>query len=120
MSHHIHILYLRHLGGWAGVAGERGRFRGHGIDQYLPPMSTQLADSGITVDGYVAQQLSPAPDCGVGNALSRGSRFEAMLDRANPYVGAGMAGASYFAGPVGARGIGTHAKPARPACWRGF
>ena len=52
-------------------------------------MSTQLLNSGIhLVDGYDADQLSPAPDCVVvGNALSRGQPVvEAMLNSGIPYT----------------------------------
>ena len=69
MSHHIHILGIcgTFMGGLALLAREAG-FKVTGSDRNIyPPMSTQLADSGITlVDGYEAQQLSPTPDCGGG------------------------------------------------------
>ena len=77
------------MGGLALLAREAG-FEVTGSDRNIyPPMSTQLADSGITlVDGYEAQQLSPAPDSVVaGNALSRGQPVvEAMLDQGLTYT----------------------------------
>ncbi|MFT5218109.1 MAG: UDP-N-acetylmuramate: L-alanyl-gamma-D-glutamyl-meso-diaminopimelate ligase [Gammaproteobacteria bacterium] len=53
-----------------------------------PPMSTQLADTGITIhQGYDAASLPN--DCDmfiVGNAISRGNpQFEAILDKGLPY-----------------------------------
>ena len=91
MSHHIHILGIcgTFMGGLALLAREAG-FEVTGSDRNIyPPMSTQLADSGITlVDGYEAQQLSLAPDyVVVGNALSRGQPVvEAMLDQGLTYT----------------------------------
>jgi UDP-N-acetylmuramate: L-alanyl-gamma-D-glutamyl-meso-diaminopimelate ligase len=91
LSHHIHILGIcgTFMGGLALLAREAG-FEVTGSDRNIyPPMSTQLADSGITlVDGYEAQQLSPAPDyVVVGNALSRGQPVvEAMLDQGLTYT----------------------------------
>jgi len=91
LSHHIHILGIcgTFMGGLALLAREAG-FEVTGSDRNIyPPMSTQLADSGITlVDGYEAQQLSPTPDSVVvGNALSRGQPVvEAMLDQGLTYT----------------------------------
>ena len=91
MSHHIHILGIcgTFMGGLALLAREAG-FRVTGSDRNIyPPMSTQLADSGIAlVDGYGAEQLDTRPDCVVvGNALSRGQPVvEAMLDQALHYT----------------------------------
>ena len=77
------------MGGLALLAREAG-FRVMGSDRNIyPPMSTQLADSGIAlVDGYGAEQLDTRPDCVVvGNALSRGQPVvEAMLDQALHYT----------------------------------
>jgi UDP-N-acetylmuramate: L-alanyl-gamma-D-glutamyl-meso-diaminopimelate ligase len=91
LSDHIHILGIcgTFMGGLALLARESG-FSVTGSDRNIyPPMSTQLLNSGIhLVDGYDADQLSPAPDCVVvGNALSRGQPVvEAMLNGGIPYT----------------------------------
>ena len=91
MSDHIHILGIcgTFMGGLALLARESG-FSVTGSDRNIyPPMSTQLLSSGIPlIDGYGADQLSPAPDCVVvGNALSRGQPVvEAMLNDGIPYT----------------------------------
>ena len=91
MSDHIHILGIcgTFMGGLALLARESG-FSVTGSDRNIyPPMSTQLLNSDIhLVDGYDADQLSPAPDCVVvGNALSRGQPVvEAMLNVGIPYT----------------------------------
>ena len=91
MSDHIHILGIcgTFMGGLALLARESG-FSVTGSDRNIyPPMSTQLLSSDIPlVDGYGAEQLSPAPDCVVvGNALSRGQPVvEAMLTGGIPYT----------------------------------
>jgi UDP-N-acetylmuramate: L-alanyl-gamma-D-glutamyl-meso-diaminopimelate ligase len=77
------------MGGLALLARESG-FDVTGSDRNIyPPMSTQLADSGIPlVDGYGEEQLTPTPGCVVvGNALSRGLPVvEATLSRGLRYV----------------------------------
>jgi len=91
LSDHIHILGIcgTFMGGLALLASESG-FSVTGSDRNIyPPMSTQLLSSDIPlVDGYGAEQLSPAPDCVVvGNALSRGQPVvEAMLTGGIPYT----------------------------------
>ena len=91
MSDHIHILGIcgTFMGGLALLARECG-FSVTGSDRNIyPPMSTQLLSSDIPlVDGYDADQLSPAPGCVVvGNALSRGQPVvEAMLNGGIPYT----------------------------------
>src|SRR6266850_1567393 len=62
--------------------------RGHQVtgsdENVYPPMSTMLASLGINVvQGYVTDNLSPAPDCVVvGNAIPRGNpEVEETLDR---------------------------------------
>ena len=91
MSDHIHILGIcgTFMGGLALLARESG-FSVTGSDRNIyPPMSTQLLSSDIPLlDGYGAEQLSPAPDCiVVGNALSRGQPVvEAMLTGGFPYT----------------------------------
>ncbi|MGB5540966.1 MAG: UDP-N-acetylmuramate:L-alanyl-gamma-D-glutamyl-meso-diaminopimelate ligase [Gammaproteobacteria bacterium] len=74
---HIHILGIcgTFMGGIALLAREQGvEVSGSDANVY-PPMSTQLAAQGITLDeGYDPAHLAPAPDCVViGNALSRGN-----------------------------------------------
>ena len=91
MSNHIHILGIcgTFMGGLALLARERG-FSVTGSDRNVyPPMSTQLLESGIAlIDGYDAEQLSPASGCVVvGNALSRGEPVvEAMLNEGRHYT----------------------------------
>ncbi|HYR75212.1 MAG TPA: UDP-N-acetylmuramate:L-alanyl-gamma-D-glutamyl-meso-diaminopimelate ligase [Pyrinomonadaceae bacterium] len=62
--------------------------RGHQVtgsdENVYPPMSTMLASLGINVvQGYVTDNLSPAPDCVVvGNAIPRGNpEVEETLNR---------------------------------------
>ena len=96
---HIHILGIcgTFMGGIALLARELG-FEVSGSDQNVyPPMSTQLADAGITLtEGFDPKQLFPsqgtAPDLVViGNALSRGNpAVEYVLER----------GLSYTSGPA--------------------
>jgi len=77
------------MGGIAQLAKAMG-YRVTGSDANIyPPMSTQLAASGIDmIEGYAPAQLDPAPDVVVvGNAMSRGNpAIEAMLDKGLPYV----------------------------------
>ncbi|MEZ5543333.1 MAG: UDP-N-acetylmuramate:L-alanyl-gamma-D-glutamyl-meso-diaminopimelate ligase [Pseudomonadota bacterium] len=74
---HIHILGIcgTFMGGIALLAREQGVSVSGSDANVYPPMSTQLAAQGITLDeGYDPAQLQPAPDCVViGNALSRGN-----------------------------------------------
>lgn len=91
MSQRLHILGIcgTFMGGLALLARELG-FEVSGSDANVyPPMSTQLAASGITLmEGYAAEHLQPAPDLVVvGNAMSRGNpAVEYMLNRNIPYV----------------------------------
>ncbi|EED35527.1 UDP-N-acetylmuramate:L-alanyl-gamma-D-glutamyl-meso-diaminopimelate ligase [Luminiphilus syltensis NOR5-1B] len=77
------------MGGLALLAREMG-YRVSGSDaQVYPPMSTQLRESGITVEeGYHPEHLQPAPDLVVvGNAMSRGNpAIEYMLNANLPYT----------------------------------
>lgn len=88
---HIHILGIcgTFMGGIALLARELG-FEISGSDQNVyPPMSTQLADAGITLtEGFDPAQLADAPDLVViGNALSRGNpAVEYVLERGLPYT----------------------------------
>ena len=79
------------MGGLALLARERG-YEVAGCDANVyPPMSTQLAEQGISLDeGYDPAQLPADATIVVGNALSRGNPcVEAMLNR----------GLSYCSGP---------------------
>ncbi|MEE9424967.1 MAG: UDP-N-acetylmuramate:L-alanyl-gamma-D-glutamyl-meso-diaminopimelate ligase [Methylococcales bacterium] len=87
---HIHILGIcgTFMGGLALLARELG-YSVSGSDQGIyPPMSTQLATSGIQLfDGYSASNLDQQPDLVViGNAMSRGNEeVEAVLNLGLPY-----------------------------------
>ena len=75
------------MGGLALLARERG-YEVAGCDANVyPPMSTQLAEQGISLDeGYDPAQLPADATIVVGNALSRGNPcVEAMLNRGLPY-----------------------------------
>ena len=91
---HIHILGIcgTFMGGIALLARAAGhRVTGCDANVY-PPMSTQLAEQGITlIEGFGADQMALTPDLFVvGNAVSRGNPLlEAILD----------AGAAYTSGP---------------------
>ncbi|WP_456270063.1 UDP-N-acetylmuramate:L-alanyl-gamma-D-glutamyl-meso-diaminopimelate ligase [Kushneria sp. AK178] len=88
---HIHILGIcgTFMGSLALLARELGH-RVTGSDKGVyPPMSTQLAASGIEIgDGFDAANLIPRPDLVIiGNALSRGNvEVEAVLDQRIPYT----------------------------------
>ncbi|MFN3883801.1 MAG: UDP-N-acetylmuramate:L-alanyl-gamma-D-glutamyl-meso-diaminopimelate ligase [Rhodocyclaceae bacterium] len=88
---HIHILGI--CGTFMGGIALLARAAGHqvtGCDANVyPPMSTQLAASGIRlIEGYGADQIGLNADLWViGNAISRGnSLLEAILDRGLPYT----------------------------------
>ncbi|MBB5322706.1 UDP-N-acetylmuramate:L-alanyl-gamma-D-glutamyl-meso-diaminopimelate ligase [Marinobacter oulmenensis] len=88
---HIHILGI--CGTFMGSLAVIARELGHtvtGSDQGVyPPMSTQLEAQGITLmEGYGAQNLSPAPDLVlIGNAMSRGNpEVEAVLNKHIDYM----------------------------------
>jgi len=76
------------MGGIAVLAKAAGHeVSGSDADVY-PPMSSQLATLGITLnEGYRAEHLQPTPDCVlVGNAVSRGNpAVESMLTRGLTY-----------------------------------
>ena len=91
MSDHLHILGIcgTFMAGLALLARESGCSVTGSDRNIYPPMSTQLLNSDIPlVDGYDAEQLTPAPGCVVvGNALSRGQPVvEAMLNGGIPYT----------------------------------
>jgi len=88
---HVHIVGVcgTFMGGVAKLAAAEG-FRVSGCDsQVYPPMSDQLASSGVELrDGYLPEHLDELqPDeVIIGNALSRGNPLvEAILDRGLPY-----------------------------------
>ncbi|OGA51211.1 MAG: UDP-N-acetylmuramate:L-alanyl-gamma-D-glutamyl-meso-diaminopimelate ligase [Betaproteobacteria bacterium RIFCSPLOWO2_12_FULL_63_13] len=88
---HIHILGVcgTFMGGLALIAKQAGHHvTGCDADVY-PPMSTQLAGSGIElIAGYGDEQLALRPDLWViGNVVSRGNTLmEAILERGDRYV----------------------------------
>lgn len=85
-SMHYHLIGIcgTAMASLAGMLQARGhRVTGSDMNVY-PPMSTMLAELGITVQqGYRAENLLPTPDCVVvGNALSRGNpEVEEVLNR---------------------------------------
>jgi UDP-N-acetylmuramate: L-alanyl-gamma-D-glutamyl-meso-diaminopimelate ligase len=87
---HIHLIAVCGVGmaSLAGLLQARG-YRVTGSDQNVyPPMSTYLADIGITVmPGFRADHLAPRPDLViVGNAVSRGNpEAEHVLEHGIPY-----------------------------------
>ncbi len=92
---HIHILGIcgTFMGGIALLAREMGLTVSGSDQNVYPPMSTQLAEAGITLtEGWDPAQLfssqGAAPDLVViGNALSRGNpAVEAVLERGLPYT----------------------------------
>ena len=102
------------MGGLALLAKESG-FAVTGSDRNIyPPMSLQLAESGISlIDGYDAAQLSPSPDCVVvGNAMSRGNEaVEAMLSAGIDYTSGPEWLARHVLGPRWVLAVaGTHGK----------
>ena len=88
---HLHILGIcgTFMGGLAQLAQVEGH-RVSGCDANVyPPMSDQLAASGVDlVEGFSADQLSLRPDVWViGNVVTRGNPLmEAILDRGLPFV----------------------------------
>lgn len=88
---HLHILGIcgTFMGGIARIAKALGH-QVTGSDAHVyPPMSTQLASSGIgLMEGYDPAHLQPAPDVVViGNAMSRGNpAVEFVLERGIPYT----------------------------------
>jgi len=87
----IHILGIcgTFMGGIALLAKAAGHEVSGSDANVYPPMSSQLAALGITLnEGYRPEHLQPAPDCVlVGNALSRGNpAVESMLTRGLVYA----------------------------------
>jgi UDP-N-acetylmuramate: L-alanyl-gamma-D-glutamyl-meso-diaminopimelate ligase len=83
---HYHLIGIcgTAMASLAGMLQARGhRVTGSDLNVY-PPMSTMLRDLGIDVlQGYKAENLTPAPDCViVGNAIPRGNpEVEETLNR---------------------------------------
>ncbi|MEJ7708806.1 MAG: Mur ligase domain-containing protein [Pyrinomonadaceae bacterium] len=83
---HYHLIGIcgTAMASLAGMLLKRGhRVTGSDANVY-PPMSTMLQSLGVNVmQGYRAENLTPAPDCVViGNALSRGNaEVEEALNR---------------------------------------
>jgi UDP-N-acetylmuramate: L-alanyl-gamma-D-glutamyl-meso-diaminopimelate ligase len=76
------------LAGMLRAKGHTVRGSDHGV---YPPMSTMLADLGISVaEGYHPENLDPRPDLVVvGNAIPRGNpELERVLDDRIPYTSA--------------------------------
>jgi UDP-N-acetylmuramate: L-alanyl-gamma-D-glutamyl-meso-diaminopimelate ligase len=88
---HIHLIAICGVGmaSLAGLLQVRG-YRVTGSDQNVyPPMSTYLAEIGITLDsGFAAEHLSPRPDLVViGNAVPRvNPEAQATLDQNIPHI----------------------------------
>lgn len=88
---HVHILGIcgTFMGGIAAIAKSLG-YTVTGSDRNVyPPMSTQLAQLGITLsEGYDVSQFEPTPDMVIiGNAMARGNpAVEYVLDRNLPYT----------------------------------
>jgi UDP-N-acetylmuramate: L-alanyl-gamma-D-glutamyl-meso-diaminopimelate ligase len=102
------------MGALASMLAASGR-EVTGSDQAVyPPMSTQLARSGIRVfEGYSGANLSGRPDLViVGNAMSRGNpEIEALLESGIPYVSMPEALRLYFLeGRHPLVVVGTHGK----------
>ncbi|MBU3694951.1 MAG: UDP-N-acetylmuramate:L-alanyl-gamma-D-glutamyl-meso-diaminopimelate ligase [Rhodocyclaceae bacterium] len=88
---HIHILGIcgTFMGGIAAIARQAGHTVTGCDANVYPPMSTQLAQLGISLtEGWDPAQLEPQADMYVvGNVVSRGNPLmEAILDRGLPYV----------------------------------
>ena len=77
------------MGGLALLARTLGHTVTGSDENVYPPMSTLLADQGVTIQpGYKKEHLMPAPDLViVGNAMTRGRPVvEYMLDAGLPYT----------------------------------
>ncbi|MCW8091057.1 UDP-N-acetylmuramate:L-alanyl-gamma-D-glutamyl-meso-diaminopimelate ligase [Alteromonas sp. ASW11-130] len=88
---HVHILGIcgSFMGGIAAIAKSLGHTVTGSDQNVYPPMSTQLANLGITLtEGFDEAQFNPVPDVViVGNALSRGNpAVEYVLNRNIPYI----------------------------------
>jgi len=114
--HHVHLIAVGGvaMATLAAMFKERG-YRVTGSDQGVyPPMSDFLAQAGIAVmQGYCAENLTPAPDLViVGNVVSRTNPEVATLLQTDiPYVSFPQALAQFFlAGKRPLVVAGTHGK----------
>ena len=86
----IHVLGIcgTFMGGLALLAREAGIEVAGSDSGVYPPMSTQLAEQGISLhEGYSGEALRDADQVVVGNAMSRGNAaVEAMLNQGLHYV----------------------------------
>jgi len=113
---HIHLVAICGVGmaSLAGLLKARG-YRITGSDQNVyPPMSTYLADIGISpLGGFRAEHLSPRPDLVViGNAVSRGNpEAEAVLAQGIDYISFPQALGRFLIGSRSSLVVsGTHGK----------
>ena len=113
---HIHLTGIcgTAMGALALMLKERG-YRVTGSDaQAYPPMSTVLAENGISViEGFCAENLQPRPDLVViGNAMSRGNEeVEAILEQKIRYTSLAEALKEHFIrGRTSLVVTGTHGK----------
>ncbi len=113
---HIHLIAVCGVGmaSLAGLLQSQG-YCVTGSDQNIyPPMSTYLAEVGITVlSGYRAEHLTPRPDLVIiGNAISRSNpEAEAVLGQGIPYISFPQALGQFLIGSRTSLVIaGTHGK----------
>jgi UDP-N-acetylmuramate: L-alanyl-gamma-D-glutamyl-meso-diaminopimelate ligase len=113
---HIHLIAICGVGmaSLAGLLQARG-YRVTGSDQNVyPPMSTYLAEIGISVmPGFCAEHLSQRPDLVIiGNAVSRGNpEAEHVLEQGIPYSSFPQALGGFLIGSRQALVVaGTHGK----------
>ena len=113
---HIHLIAVCGVGmaSLAGLLQARG-YRVTGSDQNVyPPMSTYLAEIGISVmPGFCEEHLSPTPDFVIiGNAVSRGNpEAERVLERGIPFSSFPQALGRFLIGPRQSLVVaGTHGK----------
>jgi len=115
MTKHIHIMGIcgTAMAAIAKLVTDSGwRVTGSDAGVY-PPMSDYLAELGITIAPFDADNLEPDPDLVViGNALSRGNtEVEAVLSRGLPYTsGAQFVGDDVLPGRHAVVVAGTHGK----------
>jgi len=103
---HLHILGIcgTAMAAIAGLAKEKGWHVSGSDAGVYPPMSDYLADLGVEIAAFDADNLHPKPDlCVIGNAMSRGNvEVEAIL----------ADGLAYCSGP---EFVGNHILPNRHA-----
>ena len=105
-SKHLHILGIcgTAMAAIAGLAKEKGWHVSGSDAGVYPPMSDYLADLGVEIAAFDAENLKPKPDlCVIGNAMSRGNvEVEGILSD----------GLAYCSGP---EFVGNHILPNRHA-----